>query len=210
MNKNLSDLTVILDRSGSMWSCKKDAEDGLNTFIEEQKKGVGEANFTLIQFDDIYEVVHNGVPIKNVGKCKLVPRGGTALFDAIGKTIVTIGERLAKLPEDERPGLVAVLIITDGGENASKEYTSKEKIAEMIKHQVDKYSWSITYLGANQDGFAEGASYGTTSSATYEAHNTGKAFQVTSSKFSRMRGMSSMGLAVDDSYTKEEEDSLVK
>ena len=154
MRNDLTDVTVVLDRSGSMQSCRDDAEGGLNTFIEEQKKQPGETLFTLVQFDTEYEFVHKGKPIRDVGPCELVPRGMTALLDAVGRAIAETGERLAAMPEPDRPGLVVFVIVTDGQENSSKEYT-KPQIKEMIERQQNDYKWQFTFLGANQDAFAE-------------------------------------------------------
>lgn len=209
MNNNLTEILLIIDRSGSMSTTKADAEGGLNTFVEEQKKGVGQANLTLVQFDHDYEVVHAGIPLSEVPPYKLVPRGSTALFDAIGRAVVETGERLAKMPESERPGLVLVLVVTDGGENASREYT-RERVKEMITHQESKFSWKFSFLGSNQDGFAEGQSLGFSSSATYTGDNTAEVYAASSSKFLRMRGVSAMGLAPSNDYTSEELRSLVE
>ena len=78
MRSNLTDITVVMDRSGSMNVCQSDAEGGLNHFIDEQKKQPGEAMFTLVQFDHEYEFVHRGIPIRTVPHCQLIPRGNTA------------------------------------------------------------------------------------------------------------------------------------
>ena len=83
----------------------------------------------------------------------------TALLDAVGRTINSVGERLNKTPEEERPGHVIFAITTDGYENASHEFT-KAKVKEMIEHQQDKYSWTFMFLGANIDAVSEGASLG--------------------------------------------------
>lgn len=203
MNKNLTEVVVVLDRSGSMSSTKTDAEGGLNTLIEEQKKGVGDVNFTLIQFDDVYEVVYDGVPIKDVKPFTLVPRGWTALHDAIGKAVNTTGERLAKMKEEDRPGLVYLMIITDGGENSSKEFT-KSKIKEMLERQQNEYSWKVDFLGSNQDGFAEGTSMGINSSFTYSGDKTEDVFLAGNNKLSRMRSMLSAGEFVVNKYTADE------
>ena len=82
-----------------------------------------------------------------------VPRGSTALLDAVGKTIDAVGERLAATPESERPSQVIVSILTDGHENSSQTY-SKPKVAEMIKHQTEKYNWAFEFQAANMDAFA--------------------------------------------------------
>src|SRR5256885_1489485 len=113
MRNDLTDITVVMDRSGSMNSCRSDAEGGLNAFIKEQKELPGEALFTLVQFDTEYEVVHKAKPIKDVPKCILTPRGGTALLDALGRTIHQTGDRLLAFPEHQRPALVCFVIITD-------------------------------------------------------------------------------------------------
>lgn len=207
MNQNLTDITVILDRSGSMYSCRDDAQGGLNAFINEQKEAEGEAVFTLAQFDDKYEVVHDGVSIQDVPECTLNPRGGTALYDAIGRTITTIGQRLDKLTEQERPGKVVVVIITDGMENASYEY-SGHNVKTMIDHQQDKYSWEFVYIGANQDAIKVGASIGVKaqSSVTYDVCNTKDVFATTSAKVSGLRS----GATSSVSYSNNERQSFVK
>jgi hypothetical protein len=117
---------------------------------------------TLVLFDHEYIVAHDGVPIKDVPPLdnhSYVPRGTTALLDAIGRTINTIGERLDRAPEPERPGKVIIAILTDGLENASQEFKRKE-IFKMIKHQREVYSWEFIFLGAKQDAISAGAKMG--------------------------------------------------
>jgi len=177
MKDNLTELVFILDRSGSMESMSKEAIGGFNAFLEEQKKVEGDANLTLVLFDNEYLLIHNG---KNVKECEClddktyVPRGTTALLDAIGRTIDDVGRRLAATPEAERPGKVLVAIMTDGQENASKDY-KKAKINEMISHQTGKYAWQFLFLAANQDAMAEGMSLGIARdfSMTYDSHQIG-------------------------------------
>lgn len=214
MRKNLTDIVVVLDRSGSMISCEKDMEGGLNTFIEEQKKVEGYADFTLVQFDDQYEVVHNGVDINHVTHVSFMPRGSTALYDAIGKAIATTGDRLNTMTEDERPGAVIFMIITDGGENASKEYT-KQQINEMITHQQDKYDWNFMFLGANQDSFAVGSSIGlkATNISNYSTVKSSDVFAVMNSKFTSTRGLLNTGatgqnISASLGYTQEERETI--
>jgi uncharacterized protein YegL len=163
MNKDHTDITIILDRSGSMESIKTDVEGGFATFLEEQKKLPGKATLSLVQFDTEYEAVYSGKPIAEAPALKLVPRGPTALHDAIGRTINAIGERLSKLPEADRPGKVMVVIITDGHENSSSEF-SAAMVKDMITHQTEKYSWDFTYLGANQDAVLVASQMGILSS----------------------------------------------
>lgn len=162
MNINLTDITVVLDRSGSMSSVKTDTIGGFNEFVLNQRKDPDEARLTLVQFDDQYEVNYTARDIQSaplLDDKTFAPRGSTALLDAIGKTLVSTGERLSKMPEAERPGKIVFVILTDGDENASKEY-SKTKIDEMIRHQSEVYNWNFVFLGANQDAIKTGASLG--------------------------------------------------
>lgn len=209
MRNDLSDVTVVLDRSGSMQSCRDDAEGGLNTFIEEQKKQQGETLFTLVQFDTEYEFVHKGKPIRDVGHCQLVPRGMTALLDAVGRAIVETGERLAAMPEPDRPGLVVFVIVTDGQENSSKEY-AKPQIKEMIERQQNNYKWQFTFLGANQDAFAEAHCMGIQgdAAANYKPSKAKAAFLAASANVGRMRSAVADGKSVFSAFTPEEREAM--
>src|SRR6266478_3709451 len=162
MNQNLCEIGFVLDRSGSMNAMKDEAIGGINAFLESQQKLPGEAHLTLVLFDHEYIVAHDGAPIKDVSPLNehtYVPRGTTALWDAIGRTINTIGERLDKTPEPERPAKVIIAILTDGLENASQEF-KHSRILEMIKHQREVYSWEFLFLGANQDAIKAGSEIG--------------------------------------------------
>ncbi len=209
MRNDLSDVTVVLDRSGSMQSCRNDAEGGLNAFIEEQKKHPGETLFTLVQFDTEYEFVHKGKPIREVGPCELVPRGATALLDAVGRAIAETGERLAAMPEPDRPGLVVFVIVTDGEENSSKEYT-KPQIKEMIERQQNDYKWKFSFLGANQDAFAEAGDIGIAldAVANYQPRKTKEAFFAASANVGRMKRAMASGQSVFSAFTPEERESM--
>ncbi len=191
MKTNLTDITVILDRSGSMEVIKDDTIGGLRTFVEEQKKLPGEATFTLVQFDNEYEVVHATTPIRDVGDLELVPRGSTALLDAIGRTVNETGARLGAMPEADRPGKVLVVIITDGLENSSREFT-RDKVFEMIKHQREAYQWEFNFLGANQDAIAVGVAMGvaSTNAMCFAANTRGvnDAFKATARAAGAYRG----------------------
>lgn len=167
---NLSLIIVILDRSGSMASCRSDMEGGLNTFLEDQKKEPGECRLTFIQFDTTYETLADYIDLKDAPHFTLEPRGNTALYDAMGRTITAVGAKLASLPEEERPSNVAVCIVTDGQENASVEWTS-ERIARLVKQQSEQWGWNFTYLGANQTAINEAGLIGIQphTSLTYNA-----------------------------------------
>lgn len=169
MKKNLTEMVFILDRSGSMYNLVSDTIGGFNSMIENQKKEDGEAFVTTVLFDDEYELLHDHVDIqeiKPITSNEYYARGCTALLDAIGKTINSIGNRLSETPEDERPDKVIFAITTDGFENASKEFT-KNTIKEMIEHQQNKYSWTFIFLGANMDAIGEAASLGIAASHSH-------------------------------------------
>ena len=158
MKDNFTRIAIILDRSGSMESCKESTVAGFNEFIRTQRELPGEATVKLVQFDDQYETVFD-MNLKNcpeLTQSTFVPRGSTALLDAQGRTIVELGRELAALPEQERPSKVIVVTLTDGLENASKEF-NLEQIGEMIREQRDKYNWDFVFLGANQDAIATAA-----------------------------------------------------
>ena len=124
--------------SGSMGPFTADTIGGYNTLLNEQKEKDGDANVTTILFDDRYIVLHDRVNIKDVKDItnkEYAPLGMTALLDAVGKTIVSAGQKLAAMDEKDRPGTVIVTIITDGYENASKEYTWKQVQSFRCKSQ---------------------------------------------------------------------------
>jgi uncharacterized protein YegL len=161
---NYTHIAFLLDRSGSMQSIKDDAIGGFNELVTDQAKAPGECTLTLVQFDsqNPQETVYDKLPIGQVPEltaAAYVPRGGTPLLDAVGRLIVTTGEQLASLPEHERPEKVIIVILTDGLENASLEYT-REQVFDLITHQRETYSWEFIFLGANQDAIAEGVKYG--------------------------------------------------
>ncbi len=210
MRSDLTDITMVIDRSGSMAHICSDAEGGINTFIESQKAEPGETLLTLVQFDTEYEFVHNGVPINNVPKYKLLPRGSTALLDAVGRAVNETGSRLAAMEESQRPGLVVFVIVTDGHENASQTFTH-DKIREMIEHQQSVYSWKFTFLAANQDAFAEAASIGIDSmgAANFSPDKMQGAYRAMAKKMSRMRLASHQGETVQNTFTEEERDEML-
>ena len=160
--KHETDVTVILDRSGSMEAIASDVIGGFNQFLTKQRRQRGDCRLTLVQFDDEYEVAYLARPIADASRLTaktFEPRGSTALLDAIGRTIVTTGARLAALPEADRPNRVLLVIITDGEENASVEYT-RDQVFTMISSQQDVYGWSFLFLAANQDAISEAAKVG--------------------------------------------------
>ncbi|MCM3665150.1 VWA domain-containing protein [Mesobacillus subterraneus] len=161
MNNNLTEIIFMLDRSGSMAGLESDTVGGFNAFVKKQSELAGETILTTVLFDDEYEVLWNGIDAR---KAKLTEdeyyvRGTTALLDAVGKTILDVGYRLAKTKEDRRPGKVIFVITTDGMENASSEFTYR-KVKELIQHQQEKYNWEFIFTRANIDVAKEADSLG--------------------------------------------------
>ena len=176
MKKGLTEIVCVLDRSGSMRSIMSDAIGGLNSFITEQKKLEGDATITMALFDNGYDIIHENVDINDVAEITsevYYPRGMTALYDAIGKTVTSVGQRLASTDESERPEKVIVAILTDGMENCSREYDA-ETIKTIIKEQEDKYNWQFMYLAANQDAFDIGQQFGMRSHNSINFNATAK------------------------------------
>ncbi len=158
-NPNLTLIAALLDRSGSMEDCKRATETGFDELIAKQRSEPGDAIVTLSMFDDVYEGVYANVPVANVGPLNLVPRNMTAMLDAIGRFITEVGEHLAGLSEEERPGTVICLIMTDGMENASKEW-SWDAVNALITQQREQYDWKFIFLGANIDAVEVGGRIG--------------------------------------------------
>lgn len=210
MNNHLTDITLVIDRSSSMEAIKAKAEAGINGFINDQKKQPGEANLTLVHFDTEFDFIHRGTPISQVGHYHLEPQGRTALLDAVGKTVIETGKRLAALPEAERPGLVIFVIMTDGEENSSHSF-SRERIWKMVEHQQNVYNWQFTYLGANQDAFAEATRLGIRDdqgTANFSPDKVKLACDGTSSKVKRMRNAMIHGNPVSNAFSPTECDAM--
>jgi uncharacterized protein YegL len=155
MDKNLTEIIFLLDRSGSMSGLESDTIGGFNSFIKKQSS-LGKTNLTTILFDDKYEILHNGIDASTVTltKNEYFTRGTTALLDAVGKTIIDVSYRLSHLMEEVHPNKVIFVITTDGLENSSKEF-SYEKIKQMISRQKEICNWDFIFMGANIDVAAE-------------------------------------------------------
>lgn len=149
--KDLTELVIIIDKSGSMHGLEKDVVGGYNALIEEQRKE-GETIVTSLFFNDKVKFVHEGVNIKDVKPLdgrQYQPSGCTALLDAIGDAISLIKAKHSKVKEEELPEHTIFSIMTDGLENASREYSYK-RIKEMIELQK-KCGWEFIFQAANID-----------------------------------------------------------
>lgn len=180
-------IVCVIDRSGSMASVVDDAIGGYNTFLESQKALPHPAKWSLVLFDHDYEMVERGLPIAAampLDKVRFHPRGTTALLDAIGRTIDDTGKNLATLPESERPNKVLVAILTDGQENASKDYT-RERIGQMIEHQRTVYSWEFLFLAADQDAISVASRLSIPAANAVNYANTGEGNRTAYDKLSK-------------------------
>lgn len=191
---NVDELFLIIDCSGSMSSILDDAQGGVNSFIKEQKEA-GEANITLVEFETrVDDPLYERIPINNAPNYVLRPRGMTALLDAIGSTLnrhrdlKTTGQRIA-------------VIVTDGEENHSKEWT-QETIKVLIK-DIREEGWEIIFLAADEEAMAAGASYGIDMSTSVQfdkdvAGATCQVYAAASSYTSNLRGGMKKSLAVGE------------
>jgi hypothetical protein len=182
-----------------MASVRAETISSFNAFIEEQRKGAGKAFLTLVKFDHEYEVAYEGKDILEVDKLNeetYVPRGYTALNDAICRAVDATGKRLKDLPESERPGLVIFVIQTDGQENASKEF-SIEQVKSRISTQRNVYKWQFIFLGAGEDALHQSLSYGISKGTSLpysgDPFGTKLAIYQTSQNINSARGMQASG-----------------
>jgi uncharacterized protein YegL len=162
MKKNLTELVFILDKSGSMSGLEKDTIGGYNSMLEQQRKVDGECVITTVLFDNCYELLHDRIDIRAVrpiSEREYFVGGSTALLDAIGKTIHKIGTAQKNTAEDYRAEKVMFVIITDGEENSSRQYSSTQ-VKKMIQRQKERYGWEFIFLGANIDAVETAGRFG--------------------------------------------------
>jgi uncharacterized protein YegL len=162
MDNNHTLIALLLDASTSMHRLQRETISSVNHFVDAQKGVPGRATFTLVQFNTAYFFTHNARPLVEVPPLTTetyVPNGDTALLDALGRTIDETGKKLAALPEAERPGKVIVVVMTDGEENSSIEYT-REKVMGMVQHQQEAYGWQFLFLGAGPDAITQAGAMG--------------------------------------------------
>lgn len=162
MKKNVTEVVFVLDRSGSMAGLESDTIGGFNGLIKKQKKEAGKAYISTVLFDDRVEVLHDRVALEEIQPMteeEYYVRGCTALLDAVGQSIHHIAAVHKQIKEEERPDKTLFVIITDGYENASREYTYT-KVKKLIQKQQEKYGWEFLFLGANIDAAAEADRFG--------------------------------------------------
>ena len=162
MNKDLTEIVFILDRSGSMAGLEDDTIGGFNAMVEKQKKEEGEALLSAVLFNQESTVLYDRVDVKKVEPMtdRQYRAGGcTALLDAIGGAVHHIAAVHKYAREEDRPGKTLFVITTDGLENASRIYSYAE-VQRMVKHEQEKHGWEFLFLGANMDAIAAARSFG--------------------------------------------------
>ncbi len=190
-------IAVILDRTGSMESIRDDIIGGFNTFLKKQQAEPGKATLTLVQFDsqDPYEVIHKFMPLADVPELTretFIPRASTPLLDAMGRGINDLDESLAKLPAKARPARIVMVIITDGQENASHEFT-KGQVEVMIKTKQEKSDWQFVFLSADLaavgDAVKSGVRFSSSMVFDKDAHGTSSAMHSASKRIADYRSL---------------------
>lgn len=162
MKKNATELVFILDKSGSMAGLESDTIGGFNAMLQKQRALEGECRITTVLFDNRYELLHDRIDIRAVSPMtdkEYQVGGSTALLDAIGRTIRKLVGVQRNTAEEYRAEKVMFVIITDGAENASREY-SVQKIRAMIEHEKENYGWEFIFLGANIDAVETAGRFG--------------------------------------------------
>lgn len=170
MKADYTQIAIILDRTGSMERIRDDTIGGFNAFLSAQKAEPGFASLTLVQFDsqDPYEIVHRFKPVAEVPELTretFVPRASTPLLDAIGRGINDLEKSLVDLGEDERPSRVVMVIITDGQENASREFR-KDQIEKMVREKREKSAWQFVFLSADLNAIGDALQTGMAAAST--------------------------------------------
>ena len=202
------ELVFILDRSGSMGGLESDTIGGYNSMLSKQKKEkTGKVSVTTVLFDDQYELLYNQVPIEKVSPMteeEYYVRGSTALLDAIGKTVMQV-----KVNQDKKEikDKVLFVIITDGMENASREYRV-EQIKKLIEERKEKDNWEFLFLGANIDAIGAAKDIGIDSSRAVrfksDKKGTAKNYEVLNEAIKEIRG----GYQLNNSWKNEIEEDV--
>lgn len=180
MKKGLTELVFILDKSGSMGGLETDTIGGYNAMLAKQQEVEGECHITTVLFDNNYELLHDRIDIKAVSPIsekEYQVGGSTALLDAIGRTIQKIGNAQKHTADDYRAEKVIFVIITDGEENSSREY-SAEKIKAQIERQKEKYGWEFIFLGANIDAIETAGRFGISADRAQNYHSDSEGIEL--------------------------------
>jgi hypothetical protein len=208
MKDDYTHIAVILDRTGSMEAIRDDTIGGFNAFLDSQKAEPGLATLTLVQFDsqDPYEIVHRFKPVAEVPgltRQTFVPRANTPLLDAMGRGINDLEKSLADLAENERPARVAMVIITDGQENASREFR-KGQVEKMIREKQESSAWQFVFLSADLDAIGDALQSGIRPGSTLAHDKDGRSVGAAWASLSRSISDYRAARKEDVSFTEED------
>ncbi len=197
MDNNYTHISVLFDASGSMQRLTKDMFGGLSKLIAEQKEKPGKATISISKFDSVYSMRYQFEDLATMPALKesdFYSGGLTALNDALGKLMIETGSKLQLMEEKDRPAAVMFIVITDGEENASKEF-NVAKVKEMITEQEEKYNWQFIYLGANVDVIKESSNYNFKNALSFNASadSVNVMYSALSNMTSSVRGASAAG-----------------
>lgn len=167
MKSNYINVVFVIDESGSMGGTESDVIGGFKKVVDEQKANKeGKCTVSYYKFNSNVEEVYKGVDVNDVEYLdgKYSPNGMTALYDGVGVAIDSIGKWLDSMNEDDKPEKNLIVIMTDGGENSSREYSASQ-VKDMIKHQEEKYNWTFVYMGSDLTNAQDANSLGITTRA---------------------------------------------
>jgi len=204
MKTNLTELVFIIDRSGSMGGLEGDTIGGFNSMLAKQQAEPGECRVTTVLFDNYYEILHDRIDMKAVRPMtdkEYFVRGSTALLDAVGRSINKIGGVQKNTAEDCRAEKVLFVIITDGMENASREF-DYSGIKSMIERQKSKYGWEFIFLGANIDAVEVADRFGVARNRAQNFHNDSKGVALNYSVLSETV-VAFRGAGIDDNWSED-------
>ena len=159
MKDDYTHICLIVDRSGSMFNIVDDMNGAIVQLMQDQAKEPGTCLVDVVTFDTEVDVVYDSADPLEVNDQVIKPRGNTALNDAIGIGVTRLGDKLRLMPEEERPATVIVVVVTDGMENSSMDWTHAQ-VRKLVERQTNTYNWTFMYLAANVDAFATGKGYG--------------------------------------------------
>jgi len=212
MKKGLTELVFILDKSGSMCGLEQDTIGGYNAMLAKQKAADGDVIITTVLFDNGYELLHDRIDIKGVNPIsekEYQIGGSTALIDAIGRTVQKIDSAQNNTAEDYRAEKVMFVIITDGQENSSREY-SCEQVKEQIERKKDKSGWEFIFLGANIDAVETAGAFGIPASHTRRYHPDGEGTAINFNELDNAITCLRQNLAVPPDWGKKIEEHFKK
>jgi len=211
MKKDLTELVFIMDESGSMGGLEKETVGGFNSLIEKQKEVKGECLVSTVFFSNNSRVIHDRVNLKDIKKMKLneyVPSGCTALIDALGGAIKHISNVHKYIREEDVPEKTMFIITTDGLENASNKYDSKQ-VKEMVKEKKDK-GWEFIYLAANIDAIETAKDYGIDSNRAVNFVNDSKGTRIRNESIEKAVKSYRINASVCEDWSKEANDDYKK